>query len=115
MKNPLIIFAMLLAASCLSLFEAEELEQKQQPRTSQQQSPPQPSPPQPLPRADSFFYQDVSWSPDGSGLKRVSEQPAFFAPLSPDGRSLALVGGHYPANGVYVMRADGSELKRLTP
>jgi len=67
-----------------------------------------------------------SWSPDGSGLRQVAErssEPAF----SPDGRSIAFVSDRDEhgslragededvfANELYVTRADGGNLRRLT-
>jgi tol-pal system beta propeller repeat protein TolB len=53
--------------------------------------------------------------PDGTGLKRLSDQQAFLARFSPDGSRVAFVGGRFPKNAIFVMRADGSDVKRLTP
>jgi TolB protein len=53
-------------------------------------------------------------NPDGSGLKRLSDQQAFLARFSPNGSRIGFVGGRYPRNAIYVMNADGSGLKKLT-
>ena len=83
----------------------------------------------PLPSPDSFgpasyvFSPDWFWiafasnelvvsRPDGSGRRRLSETSFGVAPAwSPDGRRLA-----FPrSDGLYVVAADGSGLRRLTP
>ena len=53
--------------------------------------------------------------PDGSDLKRVSDQQAFLARFSRDGARLGFLTGRYPKNAIYVMNADGSGLKKITP
>ena len=53
--------------------------------------------------------------PDGSDLKLLSKQQAFLARFSRDGSRIAFLTGRYPKNAVYVMNADGADLKQLTP
>ena len=67
--------------------------------------------------------------PDGNGLKRLTRSPGndAHAAWSPDGRWLAFSsarggfkdemargGGGQAATDVFVMRADGSDVRRLT-
>lgn len=92
MNYPFAIFAMLLVAGCLTCFDPEELARQQPPPQQQQQS--QQQPPSPAPSTNTVFYQDVSWSPDGSRLT--------FSALR-DGRW-----------DIYLMRHDGSQTFRLT-
>jgi TolB protein len=59
-------------------------------------------------------------NPDGSGRHRLTPGPLYdcvqeIQPAwSPDGRKLAIVANIGGKNGIYVMNADGRELKRLT-
>jgi Tol biopolymer transport system component len=86
LKNPIILVALLVTASGLNFFAAEQkqpLPPQQQKQQTRMEIPP-----------DAAFYQDVSWSPDGKAL-------AFTL----------LKGGRWD---VYAMRADGSQVTRLT-
>ncbi len=53
--------------------------------------------------------------PDGTELKRLSDQPAFYARFTRDGARISFLTGKYPRNAIYVMNADGSGLKKITP
>jgi Tol biopolymer transport system component len=61
---------------------------------------------------------------DGSGLRRLTHEFALddHPAWSPDGRRLAFVSTRQPAdtpgrawNGIYAMKADGSQVERLSP
>jgi Tol biopolymer transport system component len=56
--------------------------------------------------------------PDGTGLRRLTEpsRPAGLAAWSPDGRQIAFASSSVQlgAAGVYVMNADGSDVRQLT-
>jgi Tol biopolymer transport system component len=65
-----------------------------------------------------------SLAPDGSGLRRLTDNFALddHPAWSPDGRKIAFVSTRQPAaapgqawNAVYVMNADGTGVKRLSP
>lgn len=60
-------------------------------------------------------YRISTIKPDGSSLKRLSEQQAFMARFSPNGSRIAFLTGDYPRNAIFVMNADGSGLKKLHP
>ncbi|HEX8071281.1 MAG TPA: LpqB family beta-propeller domain-containing protein [Pyrinomonadaceae bacterium] len=60
-------------------------------------------------------FQMYTVRADGSDLRRLAAQPAFFARFAPDGRRVAFIAGKYPANAVYVMRADGTQITQLAP
>jgi tol-pal system beta propeller repeat protein TolB len=62
---------------------------------------------------DSFFHI-YSVKTDGTDLKRLCEQEAFFARPSPDGKKIAFTAGHFPESAIYVMNADGTGVVRLT-
>ena len=51
---------------------------------------------------------------DGTELRRLSEQEAFFARPSPDGKKIAFTAGRFPESAIYVMNADGAGLVKLT-
>jgi TolB protein len=54
-------------------------------------------------------------SPDGSSIRRLSDQRSSLARFSRDGTRVGFLAGSYPKNAIYVMNLDGSGLKRLTP
>lgn len=60
-------------------------------------------------------YRIATIKPDGSSLKPLSEQQAFLARFSPDGSRIAFLTGGFPRNAIFVMNADGSGLKKVTP
>jgi len=60
-------------------------------------------------------YHISTIKPDGSGLKQVAAQQAFLARLSPNGERIAFLTGDYPRNAIFVMNADGSGLRKITP
>ena len=60
-------------------------------------------------------YYIFTMKPDGSDLKRMSDQHAFMARFTRDGARISFLTGKYPRNAIYVMNADGSSLKKLTP
>lgn len=60
-------------------------------------------------------YRIVTIKPDGTSLKPISEQQAFMARLSPNGSRIAFLTGKFPRNAIFVMNADGSGLKQVTP
>ena len=62
---------------------------------------------------DSFFHI-YSVKTDGTDLKRLYEQEAFFARPSPDGKRIAFTAGRFPESAIYVMNSDGTGLLRLT-
>jgi Tol biopolymer transport system component len=64
------------------------------------------------PEDDMTIY---TMKPDGSDLKQVSEQQAFYARFTRDGTRISFLTGKYPRNAIYVMNADGLGLKKLTP
>lgn len=51
---------------------------------------------------------------DGTDLKRLYEQEAFFARPSPDGKKIAFTAGRFPESAIYVMNTDGTSLIKLT-
>jgi TolB protein len=54
-------------------------------------------------------------NPDGSGVRLLSEAVDTGAAWSPDGSRIAFVGGFDEEDiGISVMRADGSEIRRVT-
>lgn len=53
--------------------------------------------------------------PDGSDLRRISDQQASWARFSRDGKQIGFLAGGYPRNAIYVMNADGTGLKKITP
>jgi TolB protein len=56
----------------------------------------------------------VHVAPDGSGRTTVGEVPAFFARWSPDGSRIAFISGEaWPRSAIYLMRPDGSEIRKL--
>ena len=65
---------------------------------------------------------------DGTDVRRVTDEQtvAFYGAWSPDsrliaftsspdGERVAFVAGKFPSNAIYVMNADGSGVKKLTP
>jgi TolB protein len=62
---------------------------------------------------DSFFHI-YSVKTDGTDLKRLCEQEAFFARPSPDGKKIAFTAGRFPESAIYVMNSDGTGVVRLT-
>jgi TolB protein len=50
---------------------------------------------------------------DGMG-RRLLAQKSEFGRYSPDGRRIAFVMGDFPDTGIYIMNADGTEVRRLT-
>jgi Tol biopolymer transport system component len=63
-------------------------------------------------------YVDASYlftiNADGSKLTPLAEINSFFARFSPDGRKLAFVAGKFPANAIFIARADGSKITKLS-
>jgi Tol biopolymer transport system component len=53
--------------------------------------------------------------PDGTNLRQLSDQQAFMARFARDGSRIGFLTGRYPRNAIYVMNADGSGLKKITP
>lgn len=62
---------------------------------------------------DSVFHI-YSVKIDGTDLKRLYEQEAFFARPSPDGKLIAFTAGRFPESAIYVMNSDGTGLIKLT-
>lgn len=65
-------------------------------------------------REGDAFFHIYSVKIDGTDLKRLCEQEAFFARPSPDGRKIAFIAGRFPESAVYVMNSDGTGLVKLT-
>lgn len=65
-------------------------------------------------REGDTFFHIYSVKADGTDLKRLYEQEAFFARPSPDGRKIAFTAGRFPESAIYVMNSDGTGLVRLT-
>ena len=61
-------------------------------------------------------YDIYSTYPDGSGLKRLTNNSGYDAlpAWSPDGKKLAFVSDRHGSPEIYVMNADGSRVRRLT-
>jgi Tol biopolymer transport system component len=98
MENMIVTLVLLVCSACANFFESG-LQQRFQPRqqapSAPTSTPEQPQPPQARkPPADAVFYREVSWSPDGARLAFSSMQNGKW--------------------NIYLMRADGSELKQLT-
>jgi Tol biopolymer transport system component len=60
------------------------------------------------------FFHIYSVKTDGTDLRRLYEQEAFFARPSPDGGRIAFTAGRFPESAIYVMNSDGTGLTRLT-
>ena len=60
------------------------------------------------------WFHIYSVKTDGTDLKRLYEQEAFFARPSPDGKRIAFIGGRFPENAIYIMNTDGTSLTKLT-
>jgi TolB protein len=65
-------------------------------------------------REGDAWFHIYSVKTDGADLRRLSEQEAFFARPSPDGKKIAFIAGRFPENAIYVMNSDGASLVRLT-
>jgi TolB protein len=52
---------------------------------------------------------------DGSELKRLSRNLAFFGRWSPDGKNIAAIFGRYPHTAIGIMPPDGKEPVWITP
>lgn len=65
-------------------------------------------------REGDAFFHIYSVKTDGTDLKRLYEQEAFFARPSPDGRKIAFTAGRFPESAIYVMNSDGTSLVKLT-
>ena len=61
-------------------------------------------------------YDIYSAYPDGSGLKRLTNNAVYddLPAWSPDGKKLAFVSDRHGSPEIYVMNADGSRVRRLT-
>ena len=59
------------------------------------------------------YDAEGSWSPDGSLIAFASNRSAYESPLSEDQQKLFDLDPAW-ANEIYVMKADGSDVKRLT-
>lgn len=56
----------------------------------------------------------VCVEPDGGGRKRVGDVETFFARWSPDGQWIAFISGPgWPQSAIYLMKADGSGIRKL--
>jgi len=55
----------------------------------------------------------VCMGPDGSGRVTVGEPGPFFARWSPDGRTIAFIQGRWPRSAIYLMDADGSNVRKV--
>ncbi len=52
--------------------------------------------------------------PDGSGRQRIGDVSCFFARWSPDGGSIAFISGAgWPRSAIYLMRADGTGIRKI--
>jgi TolB protein len=60
------------------------------------------------------FFHIYSVKADGTDLRRLCEQEAFFARPSPDGKRIAFTAGRFPESAIYVMNSDGTGVVRLT-
>jgi TolB protein len=60
------------------------------------------------------FFHIYSVKTDGTDLRRLSDQEAFFARPSPDGKKIAFTAGRFPESAIYVMNSDGAGVVRLT-
>jgi TolB protein len=59
-------------------------------------------------------FRIFSVKTDGTDLRKLCEQEAFFARPSPDGKKIAFTAGHFPESAIYVMNSDGTGVVRLT-
>lgn len=100
MENFIIAIILLLSSAYLHVAHAQTLQKFRQP---QEQASPAPTPQSTAPRsprepgrppADAIFYREIAWSPDGARMGFSSMQENHW--------------------DVYVMRADGSQLTKLT-
>jgi len=57
----------------------------------------------------------MSAKPDGSSATPLVPQPAFFARVSPDGQSIALIVGHFPSTTVTVCDNRGEHCRAIDP
>lgn len=55
----------------------------------------------------------VDVSADGTDRRRVGGIETFFARWSPDGRHVAFIAGRWPRSAIYVMEADGSQVRKI--
>lgn len=55
----------------------------------------------------------VTVAPDGSDRRRVGTVDTFFARWSPDGETIAFIGGKWPSTAIYLMNADGSGVRKI--
>jgi Tol biopolymer transport system component len=60
------------------------------------------------------FFHIYSVKTDGTDLRKLCEQEAFFARPSPDGKKIAFTAGRFPESAIYVMNSDGTGVTRLT-
>jgi len=65
-------------------------------------------------RGDDTRTHIYTMKPDGSDLRRLSDQEAFFASSSPDGARVAFTIWRAPESAVFVMMSDGTHVQRLT-
>ncbi|CAN5576208.1 hypothetical protein BH10ACI2_BH10ACI2_04990 [soil metagenome] len=56
-----------------------------------------------------------SMKPDGSDIRRFMKTNSPFVRFSPDGKRIAFTAGKFPANGILVANADGSNPIKITP
>lgn len=50
---------------------------------------------------------------DGSNREIVGPEGAFFARWSPDGRTIAFIAGTWPRSALYLMDADGTNVRKI--
>jgi Tol biopolymer transport system component len=50
---------------------------------------------------------------DGTERERVGPEPIFYARWSPDGSAIAFVSGRWPKSAIYVMDADGGNVRKI--